>query len=225
MRDVNADRPLSDALGDVVSGDAHPVCVADAWSCSAGNLYHCLLDGSANQLIAACGPDLCDAVAKTCRTTCTDIALMATASSSGGGVGNVGPASMNNGLLSCDFHWISNDSVNPGSWIELDWATPQTVAMFHMDTVSATLAQCMNVSGRTVARGEVQWWNGTGWVSGGLFSGMTDDFDFAIAGGPVTTTKLRIWNLLATTSGYAHNSVIYEWFVYPSVGCPSPPDP
>jgi hypothetical protein len=160
---------------------------------------------------------------------CMDIALAAIASSSGGGIPdggivNRGPAAMNNGVLSCDFHWITNDSMSPGNWIELDWATPQTVAMFHMDTVNATSAQCMNIAGRTVAGGEVQWWNGT-WVSGGSFFGMTDDFDFTIAGGPVSTTRLRIFNLVATTSGYAMNSVIYEWFVYASVGCTSPADP
>jgi hypothetical protein len=144
-----------------------------------------------------------------------NLATQATASSSGGGVTSkgYGPEQMNNGLLqsSCKFHWITATSTPGGKWIQYSWSAPVTINYVWVDTVPPT-ATCSAVSGRTLAGGTLQYWNGSTWVSLAGISGKTGDWSHSFT--TVTTTKLRLYNAVAINSGYAQNPIIFEWQVY-----------
>jgi hypothetical protein len=74
---------------------------------------------------------------------------------------------------------------------------------------------------RNIANGTVQYLANNVWHDAATITGFTNDVrvDFP---NPVTTTKLRVVNLL-TGSSSIFNSVIYEWHVYPQPGCKPPP--
>lgn len=148
----------------------------------------------------------------------TNHALNATPSSSGGGQATCCAVSeMNNGVTEpvCAFHWIDNDASPGGAFIEYQWATPVTIGSTYIATQHATSSVCGS-SGRNVNSGSVQYWNGASWVTAATFSGQLDDVAVDLPA-PITTTRLRIYDM--TTSPGNGNSIIYEWFVYPSAGC------
>jgi hypothetical protein len=148
---------------------------------------------------------------------CTNLALMATPSSSGGGVTTYGPAVMNDTVTEpvCAFHWINNGQTPSGAYIEYQWPSAVTIASTYIATQAATSTVCSS-SGRNVFSGSVQYWNGTSYVTATTFTGQADDVVVALPT-PVTTTRLRIFDM--TTSPGNGNSLIYEWYVFPSAGC------
>jgi hypothetical protein len=69
-------------------------------------------------------------------------------------------------------------------------------------------------SGRKLAGGTIQWWNGSTWVSDGTVSGEPDDWGWQFTP-EVTTTAIRIYGAHAYhTGGQTSNPIIYEWDVY-----------
>lgn len=156
-------------------------------------------------------------------SSCTNIALNAVASSSGGGSGSLGPAAMNDGVgqESCQFHWVFNDTQPAGAYIELQWPDVVTIGSIYIETENTTGTPECSVAGvRNLGAGTVQYQMNSVWVDIASFSGFTNDVrvDFTT---PVQTTALRVFDMTATAPGY--NSVIYEWHVYPKAGCTPPP--
>jgi hypothetical protein len=150
---------------------------------------------------------------------CNNIALSATASSSGGGNSPCcAVGEMNNTVTEpvCAFHWISNSSTPAGAFIEYQWASPVTVGSIHIATQLASAAVC-GASGRNIASGSVQYWDGAGWVTATTFTGQLDDVAVDLPQ-PVSTTGLRIFDM-TTSAGGNGNSMIYEWSVFPLAGC------
>jgi hypothetical protein len=164
-----------------------PACPAGGF-CSAGTCVAC--DGTVN------------------------LALQATASSSGGGAGTgLEPDQMNNDLLeaSCLFHWVYAVSTPGSSWIQLDWSGPVTVNNVWFDTAPASSGVCGMSAGRTLAGGTLQAWDGTAWVTLASVSGKTDDWSLSFQ--QTTTTKLRLYGVYAPSTGLAKNPMIFEWRV------------
>jgi hypothetical protein len=142
------------------------------------------------------------------------------ASSSGGGSGGSGPPQMIDGNLEAQCvnsgvraHWISAGDTPGGEWARLDFAQPVQVGRIWIDT-TALSGGCVYSSGRTCAGGDVQYWNGSSWVTVGTVSSQTNDWTYSLPS-PVTTTRLRIYNIVATSAtGQQSNPVIFEWRVY-----------
>jgi hypothetical protein len=154
-----------------------------------------------------------------------NLALTATAAtSSGGSDPSYGPDQLNNGIgvSQCNtFSWILNDL--PGAFFELDWATPVSVASIYVETVSPTTPSSCSVAdpGRNVASADVDWWNGSAWVTAISFAGQTGNVQIDLPTA-VTTTKLRLDNALPGSPG--DNALIFEWHVFGSTGCIPPAD-
>jgi hypothetical protein len=53
-------------------------------------------------------------------------------------------------------------------------------------------------------------------------SQLSNDFDYYIPGGPVSTIAIRLYDVY---SGTVANTPIMEWQVYAATGCVSPADP
>lgn len=150
-------------------------------------------------------------------TTCqpgVNLALQATASSSGGGsVAGYLPAQMNNGQLqsSCNFHWISATSKPAGKWIQYTWSKPVTFNHVWIDT-TPTSGTCGMSSGRCLAGGTFQYWTGSSWSSLGTVGGKSGKWSHSFP--QVTSTKLRLHDAHACSNGYAKNPMIFEWRVF-----------
>jgi hypothetical protein len=156
-----------------------------------------------------------------------NIALMAVGSTSGGG-SSMGflPLEMNNGIgkSHCgEFSWILNGPTPNGAWWELDWTAPQTIASFYIEASTANgIGQCTEASGRNINSADVQWWNGSAWVTATSFSGQSGDIQLNLTP-PVVTTKLRLFNVTSSSPGNG-NSLMFEWHVFSAPGCIPPPD-
>ena len=119
-----------------------------------------------------------------------------------------GPQHINDGLgeASCNFTWFYDGAPDVGS-VELSWSAPVTLWGFTLDTVSTSSAPCQYSSGRTLAGGSIEWWDGSGWVLDQTISGQSDDWNHQFAT-PVTTTRVRIHQAYASPSV---NPVVFEW--------------
>jgi hypothetical protein len=169
-----------------------------------------------------CCPAGCNATNDSdCANCTTNIALTATASDSGGGVTSHGPQDMNNGAApNCTtFAWITNNTTPSGAWIELDWPSAVLVGSFYIETDNGLTPMCFG-TGRNVASGTVQTWNGSTWVTSGTFSGQHGNVQFNLVPA-VVTTKLRVFNV--TTDPGNGNSIIFQWHVYTGKSCTPPP--
>ena len=69
-------------------------------------------------------------------------------------------------------------------------------------------------AGRTLAGGDLQYWDATSssWVTIGTITGKVDDWSYSFT--QVTTTKLRLYGAHAINSGVKMNPVIFEWQVF-----------
>jgi Putative metal-binding motif len=158
---------------------------------------------------ASCNGSVC----ATCNPS-TNLALSATASSSGGGyTTGHGPTEMNNGQLqsSCNFHWVTATSTPAGKWVQYVWAQPMTFNQIWFDTAPSS-GVCSMSAGRSLAGGTVQIWSGVGWTGVGSVAGKSTDWSFSFT--KVTTSKLRLYDLVAINTGYAKNPMIFEWRVF-----------
>jgi len=171
-----------------------------------------------------CCPTGCNSTNDTdCGNCTTNIALMATASDSGGGTTTHGAQAMNDGVgPNCTaFAWISNGQAPSGAWIELDWPSPVSVGSFYIETDNGLASTCFSgYAGRNVASATVQTWNGSTWVNAGTFSGLHTNVQYNLPT-PISTTKLRLFNV--TTDPGNGNSIIFEWHVYTGTNCSPPP--
>lgn len=93
------------------------------------------------------------------------------------------------------------------------WSTPQRIHSITIDT-SATTATC-HPAGRNLAGADVQWWNGSAWVTASVIRGQTNDWSYTFPT-PITTTRLRLFNAHTSSVGQGSNPLIFEWYVY---GC------
>jgi hypothetical protein len=131
---------------------------------------------------------------------------------------------MNNGQApNCSgFAWVSNSPTPGTAYIQLTWPAPVTIGSFYINTENqGGTAPCGEPTGRNVASGTVQAWNGQTWVTVGSFSGQTADVQYNLPS-MVTTTQLRIYGM-TTSPGTNGNSIIYQWHVYSGTNCVPPP--
>jgi hypothetical protein len=163
-----------------------------------------------------------------------NLALMATPSFSGGGT--IAPytvAEVNNGIGKSQCgrdSWVFNTAIASGAYWELDWPAPVTIGSFYVESPllegTAGVWQCMEIPGRNIESADVQYWNGSTWVTVTSFSGKSGDIQIDIVPA-VTTTKLRLYNVTSGTGCIGMcfaNSIMFEWHVFAGVGCIPPMD-
>lgn len=133
-----------------------------------------------------------------------NLALFASASSSGGGTDEYSPEKMNDNNPD-SYHWVNP---GPGSFIELAWSTEQTIAWMRIKT-----GDCENV----LSGGNIVYWDGTRWISVASISGERSSWTYVFSR-PISTTKLRITDITGYGSGDRDNAhpLISEWEVYSS---------
>jgi hypothetical protein len=144
-----------------------------------------------------------------------NIAPQATPSISSGSSDQVlyGPQKMNDGLLqaNCGFCWIYTETSLGGSaYVQYNWSTPRTLWGLWFDTEPSGGSGCAYTGGRTLAGGDVQWWNGSAWITATTITGRTNDWSYQFAG-PITTTAVRLYRAYSYPTA---NAVIFEWQVY-----------
>jgi len=69
--------------------------------------------------------------------------------------------------------------------------------------------------GRNLAGADVQYWNGSSWITAAQIRGQTNDWSFTFAE-PITTTRLRLYAAHTNTVGQGSNPKVFEWRVF---GC------
>ncbi len=156
-------------------------------------------------------------------SSCTNIAPLATGSTSPGG-GSTPPYTaeqLNNGLnnAQCNQGW-SWASSSGSPYFELAWPSAVTIGSIFVDAEKAAGNPACNVpSGRDIKSASVQYWNGSTWVTVATIQNQ-ENYSVSFPT-KVTTTKLRVAGV--TTSPGNGNPIIYEWYVYSGTGCPAPP--
>ena len=167
-----------------------------------------------------CSVDICDPVLGCKLTDATNLARDAKALTSGGG--SIPPFTvieLNNGMTEATdckrFSWIDNDTSASGAYFELDWPSAVTIGSLYVETAPAGGDVC-NFAGRNLSSATVEYWNGTSWVTSTSWTSETDDVDITLPS-PVTTTKLRLYDVTSTPGN--GNSLIYELYVFPSADC------
>jgi hypothetical protein len=207
----------------------HEHCGSCSTACTAGQYCgggHCCTSGT-----AYCGAACIDVLGDSancggCGKACTsgmscvggvcvacsnsNYAPSATASTSSGGVGAYGPANANDGVLETNgqcsaYNWVSTYTGSTTEWIQLAWTTTHTITKVHVDTTASTNDAC-GLSAQTLTGAQVQWWNGSAWVTDGTVSGQTNDWDYTFTQ-KVTTTKIRLYSL---QSKAGDNAFIFE---------------
>lgn len=155
-------------------------------------------------------------------TGCTNIAPNAVASHSGGGVSQLGPEKMNDGMgkSACSGTWVFNDWHSAGAWIQLTWNDVVTIASIYVETESASAQSSCGFDNRNLAGGTLQYLSGGIWHDVTSFNGFTDDVHIDLTF-PISTTAIRIFDMSTTEPAY--NSVIYEFHAYLQRGCWPPP--
>jgi len=148
----------------------------------------------------------------------TNEALTATATSSGGGQTQYGygPGDLNDGVLettsSCaSYNWANTSGGSTTEWVQYTWTSAHTLTSVHVDTAASANDTCSDTN-QTATGAEIQWWNGSAWVTDGTVSGQTNDWSYTFTQ-PVSTTEVRLYSI-RSKSGY--NAFIWEWQVF---GC------
>ncbi|MEQ8324414.1 MAG: T9SS type A sorting domain-containing protein [Vicingaceae bacterium] len=137
----------------------------------------------------------------------TNIAPNGTFTHSGGGSGIYGPANYNDGVIANGtFGWVSGTG-GSAMWIQCDWSTLQT-----FDKITVWPDQ---TGTRFLAGGDVEYWDGSTWVKHVSWtSAGTRPFDITFP--PLTTAKMRFFNMTVTGS-QSSNPSINEILVYEAV--------
>jgi hypothetical protein len=137
-----------------------------------------------------------------------NIAPKATGSSSGGGSGSYGPANMND-LNTANMHWVSTGSGGSSTaYFQLTWTQSYTIGKMKVIQHGAW----SNSGNRNLAGCDVQYWDGSKWVTDKTLSGLNSDFEHEFVNTP-TTDRIRMHNLKVTGS-QSSNPCVYEWYVY-----------
>jgi hypothetical protein len=217
---ASCDAAMGCVMGTPVVCNDGDACTQDVCDPVSGQCNHPAVEVCASD--DGCCPMGCSVQADN-DCVCTNLAQTATPTSSGGGTNGTGygPNNLNDGTSKAQciasgcnqcFAWISNSSGSSG-WFRLDWNSPVTIGSIYVEGSHVTNPSCGS-SGRNLASGDVQWWNGNAWVTAtSWISGVEDlSFDF---NPPLQTTSIRLANVLSASS----NSIAYEWYVYEPLGC------
>lgn len=167
-------------------------------------------------------------------TVVSNIAPCATASSSGGGVNNFGPKTINDGKGkdNCTYHWIrtlNKAGLKKNAWIRLDWNEAVTLTRMTIQTTDCN-ESCGDDPddpfyidpGRNLGNGFVQYLHAdaTTWITDNKFAKETGDVEYSFTK-PVTTKAIRIRKISPSAGcrGQQSNPVVFEWKVYGTPAC------
>jgi hypothetical protein len=146
-----------------------------------------------------------------------NIALDATASHSGGGSGVWGADRLNNGDKIGTYNDCWTAYGGGTNWNQLEWENPVTVG-----SMITYYTRYRNLNGYNMHSCDIEYWTGTTWQN--ILHYDDNDHDnhkrdaWIELPTPVTTTKLRMSNMLTyTTNG---NIMIQEWEVFSGVTPP-----
>jgi hypothetical protein len=139
-----------------------------------------------------------------------NIASDATPSSSGGGSGSYGPTSLND-LNENNMCWVSTSTGgSPTAYFQLSWSKKHLIGKMKVIQHGAW----SNPGNRNLAGCDVQYWDGSKWVTDGTLSGLNANFEYTFKAARLTD-RIRMTNLKVTGS-QASNPCVYEWYVYPA---------
>lgn len=167
-------------------------------------------------------------------TVVSNIAPCATASSSGGGLGNFSAKKMNDGREKddCSYHWIKTRNEigqKRNAWIRLDWNEIVTITKMSIQTPDCE-GTCGDSSdeplyidpGRNLGNGTVQYLGGDGiaWITEGTLVNKTGDFEYSFTK-PIQSKAIRIRKISPALKckGQQSNPVVFEWKVYGTSPC------
>jgi len=126
------------------------------------------------------------------------------------------PPQANDGMLEvneCNFAWMdAGGAYGGGAWIQVSFPSAKKVSSMFMDTNIQGTSACAQ-TGRTFAGGDLQYWNGSTWVTIATITGQTNDWSYSFP--QVTTTAMRLYNIYAL-GGQGSNPIVYEWQLF---GC------
>jgi len=93
--------------------------------------------------------------------------------------------------------------------VQLQWPSNRTITSLFVDTRNAVNTNTCGENGRTLGAAVIQWWNGAAWVTDGSVSGKQNDWGYTFSS-PVTTTRIRLYDVYVTATNSPWNPVIYE---------------
>jgi hypothetical protein len=135
----------------------------------------------------------------------TNVALTATAAHSGGGSGSFGPNNYNDGVITANSGCFS--SAQPWGWVSTNgsitftWSAPVTFSKIVLYKSDRPMTTC-----------QMQFWNGSAFVTFLSYSGTTCSQD-SVTFTPVTTTILRLLSIAG--SGNPNHREIQVWLMAP----------
>jgi hypothetical protein len=107
---------------------------------------------------------------------------------------------------------------SPGdAWFQYTWSSDQRIHSLFVDTSSSgqTCSTPSTSIGRNLAGADIQYWNGSAWITVAQIRGQTNDWSYTFAT-PITTRQLRLYAAHTNTVGQGSNPKIFEWQVF---GC------
>ena len=138
----------------------------------------------------------------------TNLALIATATNSGGGTApSYGPDKMNDGNLNTR-QWVSTSAAN--HWAQLTWANPETVWEIHIYQSGPT-------NNRWMKGCTVEYWDGANWIVDSTWDDSYTTMHVHYLFAPRTTTQIRLTNMICVGT-QSSNPWIREWEVYAPQG-------
>lgn len=164
----------------------------------------------------------------------SNIAPCAIASSSGGGVDEFGPETMNDELEKedCHYHWIRTQNKlgqRKFGWIRLDWEKEVTITRMTIQTTDCNESCGEDLNdfdyidpGRNVGNGLVQYLDTDGitWITDNEFIEEIGDVEYSFPE-PITTKAIRVKKISPSIqcNGQQSNPVVFEWKVYGTPSC------
>jgi hypothetical protein len=143
-----------------------------------------------------------------------NLALSATPTTSGGGSGHSGPATLNDGQnFLGHFCWVRTHGNPNSAFFQYEWSTPQSIYSFTFHANDAAT--------RFLRAADVQYWDGTSWQLDHRFDHGTGPYqrsNIIVLRQIRSTTRLRLYNL-HTVGSYAFNPTCRELEVW---GLPGP---
>ena len=161
----------------------------------------------------------------TCVTCDVNLAPSATATNSSGGENSTGygPNNLNNGVYqgpgsACGtWAWVSAGTTPGSAWFQYTWSSPQRLTGVRIDTSPSgfTCTSPTTSVGRNLAGTDIQYWNGSTWVTIVAIRGQTNDWSYTFPT-QITTTALRLYAAHTNGAGQGSNPKVFEW---EALGC------